>query len=69
MSEEKQVYSVKEVCEMTGFSKQTITRIFENERGVYILERKKPGGKREHYRSIRIPAGVFKRVMRKNSVQ
>ena len=60
---EKVVYTVGEVAEMTGYSPQTITRIFENESGVLILERKKLGGKRKHYRSIRIPRCVYERVM------
>jgi hypothetical protein len=59
------VYTVPEVAKLTGYSPQTITRLFENESGVLILERKKPGGKRRHYRSIRIPRAVYERVLRR----
>jgi len=62
------VYTVKQVAELTGFSPQTITRLFEHEEGIIVIERKKPGGKRAHYRSIRIPRGVYERVLRRCSV-
>jgi DNA-binding transcriptional regulator GbsR (MarR family) len=58
-------YTVAEVAHMTGYSKQTVTRLFENEPGVHMLERKKKNGKRRSYRSIRIPRAVYERVVRK----
>ena len=51
-----------QVAEMTGFSPQTVTRIFENEQGIIVLE---GGGPKRKYRSIRIPVSVYQRVIRK----
>ena len=61
-------YTVAEVAALLGFSKQTVTRIFENERGVIIYEEKRPR-RRASYRVIRIPRHVYKRVVDKMSVQ
>lgn len=55
-------YTVRQVAEMTGFSPQTVTRIFENEQGIIVLE---GGGPKRKYRSIRIPVSVYQRVIRK----
>ena len=33
--------TVKEVAELTGFSPQTVTKMFENEPGVIVYEEKK----------------------------
>jgi hypothetical protein len=44
---------VAEVAALTGFSRQTVTRMFRGERGVIILERPERMHKRP-YRSIRI---------------
>jgi hypothetical protein len=60
-------YSVAEVAELTGFSRQTVTRLFEKERGVLIIERPEKLHKRGH-RSIRIPRAVYERVVRGLSV-
>jgi hypothetical protein len=57
-----------EAAELTGFSKQTITRLFENERGVLVIERPEKMHKRG-YRSIRIPRHVYERFIRKLSVR
>lgn len=35
-------YTVKEVADLTGFSVQTVIRIFEHEPGVIIYEQKRP---------------------------
>ena len=64
---ERQAYSVAEVEELIGFSARTITRMFENEKGVLVLERPESTHKRR-YRSIRIPRVVYERVMRKITV-
>jgi hypothetical protein len=61
-------YTVAEVAGLTGLSKQTITRLFERERGVIIYEEKRPR-KRASYRVIRIPRHVYKRVLGKMTVQ
>ena len=55
-------YSVREIAELTGFSIQTVIRIFESERGVLIYEEKRPR-KRASYRNIRIPRHVYRRVI------
>jgi hypothetical protein len=59
-------YTVAEVAKMLNYSPQMITRLFENEKGVVIVERK---AKKRNYRSIRIPRTVYERVIRKLSVQ
>lgn len=61
-------YTVGEVATMTGFSRQTVTRLFENEKGVLVIDRSESMNKRG-YRSIRIPQHVYERVVRKVSVQ
>lgn len=60
-------YTVAEVAGMTGFSPQTITRLFEREPGVLIINREHTERKRR-YRSIRIPRAVYERVVRRLSV-
>ena len=56
------VYTVADVSKMTGFSPQTIMRIFADEPGVLVLE---GGGPKRKYRSVRIPRHVYERVIRK----
>jgi hypothetical protein len=65
---DKQAYTVAEVAALTGFSRQTITRIFEREKGVLILERPSKMNK-ARYKSIRIPRAVYERVIRKWTVK
>ncbi len=64
---EKQAYTVQEVAALTGFSRQTVTRMFEKEKGVLILKHLEKMHKRG-YRSIRIPRAVYERVVRRMSV-
>jgi len=59
----KEAYKVDEVAALTGFSRSTVTRMFEHEQGVLILGRPERMHKRR-YRSIRIPKAVFERVLR-----
>jgi transcriptional regulator GlxA family with amidase domain len=54
----KPVYTVAEVAALTGLSRRTVTRMFERERGVLVLERPERLHKRG-YRSIRIPSAVY----------
>ena len=56
--------TVAEIAELTGFSRQTVTRIFEKEPGVLVLQRPESMHKRK-YRSIRIPQSVYERVVEK----
>jgi len=63
---EKQAYTVAEIAAMTGFSRQTVTRLFEKEPGVLVVKRPETLRKRS-YRSIRIPRAVYERVVRRLS--
>jgi len=65
---EKTVSTVSEISHITGFSRQTITRLFENKPGMIIIQR----GARLNtgsYRSIRIPGMVYERVFRRFTVK
>jgi predicted DNA-binding transcriptional regulator AlpA len=64
---EKQVYTVAEVAALTGYSRSTITRMFEKEKGVLVVERPESLHKRR-YRSIRIPRAVYERVVRRIAI-
>ena len=59
---EKQAYTVAEVAALTGFSGQTVTRVFRNEPGVLLMGRARSDKKRR-YQSIRIPRAVYERVV------
>lgn len=63
-----EAYTVAELSALMGLSRQTITRMFEGERGVIILERPEAMHKRA-YRSIRIPHHVYQRVLGRLSVR
>lgn len=58
-------YSVAEVAALTGLSARTVTKLFENERGVIVYETPGLRRKRASYRTIRIPRHVYDRVMRR----
>jgi uncharacterized protein YvpB len=60
-------YSVPEIAGLTGFSIQTVIRLFENERGVIIIETRNPG--KRAYRSMRVPRHVYRRVIAKYTRQ
>ena len=60
----KPALTVAEVAELSGYSRQTITRMFANERGVRTINRPETMHKRS-YRSIRIPRDVYERVIGK----
>jgi DNA-binding transcriptional MerR regulator len=47
----KPAYTVREVAELTGLSRSTLTRLFENEGGVIVLARPEKLHKRG-YRSV-----------------
>jgi AraC-like DNA-binding protein len=57
-------YSINEAATLSGLSRATITRLFESEPGVFVLERPEQLHKRKH-RTIRIPRPVFDRVIRR----
>jgi transcriptional regulator GlxA family with amidase domain len=60
-------YTVAEVGKLTGLSERTVTKLFENEKGVLIYEVPRLR-KRKSYRTIRIPRHVYERVLRRISV-
>lgn len=68
MLNEKTIYTVDEVAALMGFSRSTVTRMFEHERGVLMLGRPESLHKRR-YRSIRIPRTVLERVMDRLTVR
>lgn len=63
----KPAYTIAEVAALTGFSRQTVTRMFEREPGVLIQRRPETLRKR-NYRAIRIPHAVYERVVRRLAV-
>lgn len=64
---DKKTLTVEEVAALLGFSRQTITRLFEREPGVLVLKRPEKPHKRQ-YRSIRVPLAVYERVRRRLAV-
>ena len=60
-------YTVAVIAALTGFSVQTVIRLFENERGVLMLETHTSG--KRAYRSMRVPRPVYRRVMAKYTIQ
>lgn len=65
---DKETYTVAEIAALTGFSYQTIARLFENESGVIILARPTKTHKRR-YRSIRIPRAIYERVLARYTIK
>lgn len=61
---DKPAFTVDEVAVLMGLSRWTVTRLFEKEKGVIILERPESMHKRR-YRSLRIPRLVYERVIGK----
>lgn len=65
---EKAVLTVAEVALLTGFSRGTITRMFQHEPGVLVLARPTSNRKRR-YRSMRIPRALYERVVNRLTVK
>ncbi len=57
-------YTPEELAEIWNLSTDTVRRIFENEPGVLVIERKRSGSRRR-YRTLRIPESVALRVYRR----
>jgi hypothetical protein len=55
-AQDKPAYTVAEVAALMGFSRQIVTEMFENERGVIVRQ----GAAR---RALRIPRAVYLRVL------
>ena len=66
---DKQAYTVRDVAELTGFSRQTVTRMFRSEQGVLMMGRAKTVKDKRRYQSIRIPRAVYERVIKGLTVQ
>jgi DNA-binding XRE family transcriptional regulator len=64
----RHIYTVSEVAELMGVSRQTATRLFEKEKGVIIIDRPETTHKRR-LRTIRIPREVYERVLHRLSVR
>jgi hypothetical protein len=62
---DKPALTVAEVAALTGYSRQTVTRMFEREVGVLVVGRSRSAGNKRSYRSIRIPRAVYERVLRR----
>jgi len=61
-------YTVAEVAVLMHLNRMTVTRLFEKERGVIILDSPERMHKRG-YRSIRIPRAVYERVIGRLTVR
>ncbi len=61
-------YTVGEVAALTGLSARTVTKLFENERGVIVYESDNVLYKKRRYRTIKIPRHVYERVLRRLAV-
>lgn len=61
--ENKPVYKLDEIARLTGFSRRTVARMFENQPGVIVLERPVKMNKRR-YRNVRVPRAVYERVLK-----
>lgn len=60
----KPTLSINEAAALSGFSRNTITRIFADVNGVIVLNRPEQMYKRR-YRTIRIPRAVYERTIGK----
>jgi hypothetical protein len=60
----KPTLTIQDVVAETRLSVRTVIRMFENERGVLVLERPETTHKRR-YRSFRIPRDVYERVLKR----
>lgn len=67
LSATKATLTVNEAAALSGFSRNTIIRMFSNERGVLILSRPEKMHKRR-YRTMRIPRQVYERVINRFTV-
>jgi DNA-binding LacI/PurR family transcriptional regulator len=63
------MYTVAEVAELTGLSRQTVTRMFRNEPGVLLMGRARTVNDKRRYQSIRIPRAVYERVIERIAVR
>jgi transcriptional regulator GlxA family with amidase domain len=62
MEKQAEYLTVQEVMRAFKLSQRTVLRLFENEPGVIVITSPE-NVKKRRYRTIRIPRGVFLRVM------
>jgi len=55
-------YSVNEIAALTGWSRATVIRLFEDVPGVIVLSRPEEMHKRT-YNSLRVPRHIYERVL------
>lgn len=60
-------YSCADIANAWGLSRDTVTRLFESEPGVLVIEPQRRRISRRRYRTLRIPAAVVERVHRRLS--
>lgn len=65
----EQFRTVAEVAEMLGVSKDTVRRLFANERGVIDLGKREAARGKRQYRVLRIPSAVVARLLEQKSVK
>jgi transcriptional regulator GlxA family with amidase domain len=58
-------FTVDELAELWGLSRDSIIRIFEKEPGVLVVQTPKGNRGRRGYRTLRIPESVMCRVHRR----
>jgi hypothetical protein len=69
MNIEQQHFTIKQLAELWGMSRETIRRMFLLEPGVVKLRAKAPAkGHQRNYTSWRIPREVAERVYRRSTV-
>ena len=61
-------YTVDWVAELLALSRDSVIRIFEVEPGTLIVQTPKGSRGRRGYRTLRIPASVLERVVRRMSI-
>jgi Helix-turn-helix domain len=59
--------TVPQIAAMTGRSRRTIIRWFENEPDIFVMDNPETMHKRR-YRSLRIPRAALERVMRRKKI-
>lgn len=64
MSEENQLLSINDAMRLTGRSRRTLLRWFENEPGVMLVLDNPETMHKRRYRTFRIPRDLFHRVVR-----
>jgi len=59
-------YSVAQIAELWGLSRDAVRRLFEHEPGVLVLGSKQ-GGTKRRYATLRVPESVLRRMHRRRT--